>query len=166
MCVCLFQLICNPRLQGSQTAIPTGSMLCRHCFKWGVFPNRSVAKIELFWRSTPFLSASVQLYACVNISRAILTHAVGHLANIRVTPRSQVGEQRAFGSLLCQIFRLYFSMAIQLQLPRMCTVEFVHISAHIPFAPRVCTLVLFILFSDLCSVLHSSESQLGPGSRR
>ena len=26
----------------------------------------------------------------------------------------------------------------------MCTVEFVHICAHIPFARRVCTLVLFI----------------------
>ena len=30
--VCLFQLICNLRLQGGQTAIPTGSVLRGHCF--------------------------------------------------------------------------------------------------------------------------------------
>ena len=42
VCVCLFQIICNLRLQGSQTAIPTISMLCRHRFKWGVFPKPSL----------------------------------------------------------------------------------------------------------------------------
>ena len=42
--VCLLLLIYHPRLQGGTRAIPTASVLCTLCFKWGVF----IAKIKHF----------------------------------------------------------------------------------------------------------------------
>ena len=43
VCVCLSNcpllLICHPGLQGGKRAIPTASVLHRHCLKWSVFPK-------------------------------------------------------------------------------------------------------------------------------
>ena len=116
-CVCVCVCVCVCLLTAEKSAI----FVCQ----------RTVIRVRKLFMRKP--------YSC-----GLCAYSWGPLANMRVTPRSQVGERQAFGSLLCQIFRLYFSMAIQLQFPRICTVQFVHICAHILFAPRVCTLVLFI----------------------
>ena len=76
--------------------------------------------------------------------------------NMRVTPRSQVGERQAFGSLLCQIFP---SIILNGNTPPMCTVVFVHICAHIVFVPRVCTLVVF---TNICACkIHQATPKPG-----
>ena len=76
--------------------------------------------------------------------RAILTHAVcAHIhENMHTCEHARTATQPSWRTASVwesslPDFRLYFSMAI---LPGMCTVEFVHICAHTPFAPRVCTL--------------------------
>ena len=79
--------VCHPRLQGR---IPTGSVLCRHCFKRSFFPK--IAKTEGFLlpaeKSAPFLSAGVQLYACIYFLRAICTRACTFTCNGASTPAS------------------------------------------------------------------------------
>ena len=68
-CVCLsVSLICDPRLQGGQTAIPTASVLRGHCFKCckdrSLFAYREEVRLPAYnyTRARTFHAKSVRVY--------------------------------------------------------------------------------------------------------